>query len=145
VRQAEARFEAERGRPPSRAELASEAGLPEDKLGSVLRISAEPVSLDEPVGHDSDLGLGEVIGDPDAPSPEAAAISGSMLDELQHLLWTLGPRESAILRRRYGLEGDGRKTLAQVAAGVGLSTTRVRQLEDAALRNLRHRLEGSAG
>jgi RNA polymerase sigma factor (sigma-70 family) len=145
VRQTEARLEAERGRPVSRAEVASEAGLGEDKLATILRFSAEPLSLDEPVGGDGDHNLGEVVQDLDAPSPEGEAISASLHDELEHVLKTLGPREREILRLHYGLGSEGGKTLAQVAAGVGLSSTRVRQLHGAALRDLRTRLESFAG
>jgi RNA polymerase sigma factor (sigma-70 family) len=145
VRQAEVRLEAERGRPASRTELAAEVGLAGDKLGSLLRLSIEPVSLDQPVGDTSEESLAEVLADLDAPDPEGEVISRSLHDDLARVVGKLGPRERDILRLHYGLEGHVPRSLTQVAAGVGLSSTRVRQLHGAALRDLRQRLEGSAG
>jgi RNA polymerase sigma factor (sigma-70 family) len=142
VRQAEARLEAERGRPATRTELAAEVGIPPDKLGTLLRFSTEPVSLDQPVGGSGEESLGEVVADLDAPDPEGEVISRSLHDELARVVGKMGPRERDILRLHYGLEGHVPRSLTQVAAGVGLSSTRVRQLHGAVLRGLRQRLEG---
>jgi DNA-directed RNA polymerase sigma subunit (sigma70/sigma32) len=42
-----------------------------------------------------------------------------------------------VLRRRFGLEGDGPETLEAIGQRLGLSRERVRQIEGAGLRKLR--------
>jgi RNA polymerase sigma factor (sigma-70 family) len=63
-------------------------------------------------------------------------------DELRDLLSGLSERERAVLRARYGLEGES-ESLRQIGERLGLSAERVRQLENRAIGKLRS--AGSAG
>jgi RNA polymerase primary sigma factor len=141
VKQAQIRLESELGRPPSGVELGADVELPEGKLTRILPFSAEPVSLDGPIGVDNDHRLAEVVEDLEARDPEGEVMGRAVRDELERLLATLAPRERAILRLHYGLEGARRQTMAQVAAAVGLSTTRARQIKARVLDDLRRQLE----
>jgi RNA polymerase sigma factor (sigma-70 family) len=145
VKQAQIRLESEIGRPPSGVELGADVELPEGKLARILRFSAEPVSLDGPIGVDNDHNLAEIVEDLEARDPEGEVIGRAVRHELERLLATLAPREREIIRLHYGLEGAQRQTMAQVAAGVGLSTTRARQIKARVLDHLRRQLETFAG
>ena len=54
------------------------------------------------------------------------------------MLAELTPRQSHILRLRFGLGGGEPHTLEEIANKFGLSRERIRQLEKEALRRLRH-------
>jgi RNA polymerase primary sigma factor len=52
------------------------------------------------------------------------------------LLDQISPRESAVLRLRFGLDGEDPKTLREIGDRLGLTRERVRQIEKAALSKL---------
>lgn len=59
---------------------------------------------------------------------------------VEEVLTTLTPKEQAVLRLRFGLEGadEAGSTLDGIAEGFGVSRERIRQIEARALRKLRH-------
>jgi RNA polymerase sigma factor (sigma-70 family) len=56
---------------------------------------------------------------------------------IEHSLQRLTPREEAVIRRRFGLDGEGARTLEEIAQADGLSRGRIQQIEKAAFRKLR--------
>jgi RNA polymerase primary sigma factor len=60
--------------------------------------------------------------------------------QTQRLLSTLAPREEKILRMRFGIGEKTDYTLEEVGKRFGISRERVRQIEERALRKLRHPL-----
>ncbi len=51
---------------------------------------------------------------------------------------TLSPRQRHVLAMRFGFDGEGGKTLAEIGAILGVSPERARGIEQGALRSLRH-------
>ena len=67
-------------------------------------------------------------------------------DDLRRVLGLLAgmeARDAAVLRLRYGLDGEDPMTLAEIGARLGLTRERVRQIERDALENLRAKLEAA--
>lgn len=62
----------------------------------------------------------------------------ALQEGIDDVLMRLTPKQELVLRKRFALEGGEPMTLAQIAAELGLSVTRVRQIESKALRRLRH-------
>ena len=58
--------------------------------------------------------------------------------DMQAALHTLTPRIRKVIEMRYGLNGQAEATLEEVAAVLGVSKERIRQLESRGMRNLRH-------
>lgn len=83
----------------------------------------------------------DYLADGTAADGERTSLRRERLAELDRALRGLDSRELEILRLRFGLADDEQKTLAQVAAVVGVSRERVRQIERTALQTLRHMLE----
>ncbi|MFU8796086.1 MAG: RNA polymerase sigma factor RpoD/SigA [Dehalococcoidia bacterium] len=126
------------GRQPTEDELASETGLPADKVESLLKIgSSAPVSYDTPVGEEG-ARLGDFIADRTAVQPEDEADANMLKEELNRTLESLLPRERRILELRFGLDGERSRTLKEVGAELRLTKERVRQIEKEALAKLRH-------
>jgi len=60
---------------------------------------------------------------------------------VHEMIETLDAREQAILRQRFGLDGDDRKTLEEIGEQFGVTRERIRQIEEFALRKLRKRIQ----
>jgi RNA polymerase sigma factor (sigma-70 family) len=96
------------------------------------------VSLDVPVGEDSDRLLKETIPDTRGLSPEETVIKADTEAKLHQALQRLAPRDAEILRLRFGLTGgDYSLTLKEIGARLGVTRERVRQLEERALVRLK--------
>jgi RNA polymerase primary sigma factor len=104
----------------------------------VLLRAAQPlVSLDKPVGDDSDAAqFGELIPDESTQSPFDAAAETLMHERLARVLDNLPYRERRIITLRYGLAGEPPRTLDQVARLFKLTRERTRQIEEGAIRKL---------
>ncbi|MCR5150520.1 MAG: RNA polymerase sigma factor RpoD [Clostridiales bacterium] len=126
------------GRDPTIEEIAEELNMPAEKVRDIMRVAQEPVSLETPIGEEEDSHLGDFIPDDDAPQPEDAASMTLLKEQLNEVLGTLTPREAAVLRLRFGLEGGHPHTLEEVGAEFNVTRERIRQIEAKALRKLRH-------
>jgi RNA polymerase primary sigma factor len=125
-------------RKPSPEEIAREMGLSPRQVKQALRASHRPLSLEKPVGEEGDSELGQFVEDDRAPDPVEEASLFMLREDVEELLHSLTPREERILRMRYGLGGTKRHTLKQVGKKFGLTRERIRQIEQEALRKLRH-------
>lgn len=128
----------ELGRDPSPEEIAKELRMPLDKVGEIMKIALEPVSLETPIGEEEDSHLGDFIQDDDAPAPSEAATFTLLKEQLVSVLKTLTPREEKVLRLRFGLDDGRARTLEEVGKEFNVTRERIRQIEAKALRKLRH-------
>ncbi len=128
----------ELGRDPMPEEIARELNMPVDKVGEIMKIAQEPVSLETPIGEEEDSHLGDFIQDDDAPAPSDAATFTLLKEQLVDVLGTLTPREEKVLRLRFGLDDGRARTLEEVGKKFNVTRERIRQIEAKALRKLRH-------
>ncbi len=126
------------GRRPSPEEIADQMELPADTIRSMMDASQHAIALERPVGDDGDSEFGDFIEDQDSPSPVESATQHLLQETIEEVLSELTPRQSHILRLRFGLGGGEPHTLEEIANKFGLSRERIRQLEKEALRRLRH-------
>ncbi len=126
------------GRRPSPEEIADQMELPADTIRSMMDASQHAIALERPVGDDGDSEFGDFIEDQDSPSPVELATQHLLQETIEEVLSELTPRQSHILRLRFGLGGGEPHTLEEIANKFGLSRERIRQLEKEALRRLRH-------
>ncbi|MGE5635489.1 MAG: RNA polymerase sigma factor RpoD/SigA [Nocardioidaceae bacterium] len=130
-------LEAAGDRDPTLEEIAAAAGVDPYEADVLLRASQAPVSLDKPVGDDSDAAqLGELIPDDEARSPFDVAHERLVRERLSEAMESLSYRERRVLELRYGLRGEQVRTLDQLARLFGVTRDRVRQIEDGAIRKL---------
>lgn len=128
----------ELGRDPLPDEVAKEMNMPIDKVGEIMKIAQEPVSLETPIGEEDDSHLGDFIQDDKAPAPSDAATFTLLKEQLMDVLNTLTPREEKVLRLRFGLDDGRARTLEEVGKEFNVTRERIRQIEAKALRKLRH-------
>jgi len=128
----------ELGREPTEEEIAKEMNLPVEKVREIMKISADPISLDTPIGEEDDSHLGDFIKDDTIMGPEDAAAYTMLQDQIQKLLTTLSEREQRVLILRFGLLDGRTRTLEEVGKEFNVTRERIRQIEAKALRKLRH-------
>src|SRR5579872_4740971 len=133
-----ARLEAQLGRRPNVSELASDLEVSTERVVTILRHAAAPGSLSEPLGHDTDAELGDVLEDRGAMSPLEAAAAALLPGEVAKMLVSLDEREREIIRLRFGLDRGEPRTLEEVGVRFGLTRERIRQIEARAMSKLRH-------
>ncbi len=125
------------GRKPTMTELSQDTYMDHAKMLSIIETSLEPASLDEPVGE-NDQNLMGLIANKTATLPDDVAITADLHRQIESVLQTLKSREAQVLRLRFGLGGRREYTLDEVGKQFNVSRERIRQIEQEALKRLRH-------
>ncbi|MFF9318943.1 sigma-70 family RNA polymerase sigma factor [Streptomyces sp. NPDC014735] len=127
----------EHGQEPTPEEVADQVDLTPERVGEILQLAQEPVSLHAPVGEEEDLALGDLIEDGDAASPVESAAFLLLREHLEAVLSTLGERERKVVQLRYGLVDGRPRTLEEIGRIFGVTRERIRQIESKTLGKLR--------
>lgn len=104
----------------------------QDKLKEILNMAMQPISLETPVGEESDTTLIDLL-----PGEEELETPSLNRDSLAWLLSHLSKKERTLLALRYGFDGGDCRTFAELAGIFGVSRESIRQQEMKALRKLR--------
>ena len=126
---------------PTAEELSQSMEMSVERINKVLVFSAEPYSLDQPVGDD-DSSLGDLIPEDNsifgAPlSVEEYAHKKEIKDQVEELLKDLKDRDRKVMRLRFGLDDGKTRTLEEVGKEFGVTRERIRQIEAIAFGKLR--------
>jgi RNA polymerase primary sigma factor len=138
-RRATARLQEDLGRTPTEEEVAASLHLTKKKFAIVkkaLRIYNAGVQNDNADGTRFE----EVVPDDRTQAPDSLLIGADDLRQVLSLLDRMEWREAAVLRLRFGLDGDEPKTLKAIGETLDLTRERVRQIEREALAKLRDAL-----
>jgi RNA polymerase primary sigma factor len=138
VRNAVRQLFQEHGGEPTLEETAAAAGLSIDETDCVLRMTRQPLSLDQPVGEHDDSYFGEFLQDHREADPLLEMNRSLLKARLADVLESLDYREREILRLRYGLADGYSYTLEEVGKIFSVTRERVRQIENKAVRTLQH-------
>lgn len=134
-------FMAETGHAMSPDEMALAANVPVEKVLSVLASRARMFYLDSPVGEDESMTLLETFASDAFPDALEELRNAEVREELLRLLSGLTPTESRVIRYRFGIDSPEKQlTLQEIAEHYDLSRERIRQIEEKALKKLRHRM-----
>jgi RNA polymerase primary sigma factor len=118
------------GREPLAEEIATEMGIPVDKIHIIENISQETISLEQPVGDDDDKStLENFIPDDKILRPDQESSRRILSDQIREVLNELNPKECKILEMRYGLVDGIQHTLERVGEEFGVTRERIRQIE----------------
>ena len=128
----------ELGREPTLEEIADELNLPIEKIIEANRTAADTLSLDTPVGDEEDTTIGSFVEDDNTPGPADATSNALLAEALGDILNTLTDREADVLRLRFGMYDGKTHTLEEVGQIFGVTRERIRQIENKAIRKLRH-------
>jgi len=120
--------------------IAQQAGLyqvPKDVKDEVAaRMQSQPLSVDAPLGHRTNMSLLSVLVNQDAPLADERVHSEAIEDAVEFALGSLDARESRVINAFYGIDQE-HETMAEIAEDMELKRERVRQIRDKAVRKLR--------
>ena len=132
-------LEAKNGYAPNDEEISEYLKMPIDQIIFAKKsyYTSSTISLNMDVGDDNDTSIEDFIG---ADTPDSFDIvsnnelSGICIEALN----TLTEKEKFVLMNRFGFDGTGAKTLEEVGKMLGVTRERIRQIENKAIRKLRH-------
>lgn len=119
-------------------ELSSLLDIKTKKLENLLNIALPPVSLDDELPSEEDTYLKDTIPISDEDIVFSEVVKLEQKKHINNTLETLTPKESKIIKLRYGLIDGNSKSLEEIGRILGYSRERIRQIEAKALRKLRH-------
>ncbi len=129
----------EEGRNATPEDIARELDMPVEKVRRIMRAALEPISLETPIGDDEDTHLKDFIEDTTVPNPEEVIARRMLRQKILEVLDTLSPKEKEVIIYRFGLNDDGVEyTLEQVGKMFNVTRERIRQIENKAIKKLRH-------
>lgn len=123
-------------REPTAEEIAEDMNCEADKVRKALSATQSSTSLDAPIGDEEDATFGDTVA-AGFSDPYHAAAKEADRQIIRQVLTTLSPREQELLELRFGLNGPA-LTLEETGKRLGLGKERTRQLENNAVRKLRH-------
>ena len=138
IKKVQAKLAAENKKEPTIEEIAAEMQMEPEEIQSLLEISQKVISLDTPVGDDTDSTLVDFVENFRFEAPAEKVAKEDLRDQLLTIMDSLEEREREVLIKRYGLLTGEPMTLEEVGKSMDLSRERIRQIEEKALRKMRN-------
>lgn len=126
---------------PTYEDIAGALNISADEVNKLLRLNEKTLSLDTPMGEESEKPLLEALADNESEEPGNSLENQNLYLRLNDCLQHLNEKQRSILAQRFGLYGYEEATLEEVGQKVGLTRERVRQIQVEALKQLRQILE----
>ncbi|NUP99366.1 MAG: RNA polymerase sigma factor RpoD/SigA [Armatimonadetes bacterium] len=125
-------------RQPTSDEVADRLGVTAERVEETRFLLRPPTSLDYSESEDGRT-PDEWLLPSDDPQADVQLVQLELAAAVSESLMQLTPRERDVLRLRFGLDTDEARSLAEVGRALDISRQRARELEQSALRRLRHR------
>jgi RNA polymerase primary sigma factor len=135
LRKLEADLAVKLSREPTDEELAEVADMPLEEVRDLRELGRTLTSLDQSVDEDGETSLGDLLAS-DRPGPVEELADAELAQQLGDVVNRLPESERNVIRLRFGLTGEGARTLKQAGTELGISAERARQLEEQGLRRL---------
>jgi len=126
---------------PTAEEIAEMLDRPVADVKRLLGLNERVISMDTPVGPDSDTAMVDMIADVQICDPSQLLQDTDIKDNIARWLEELSEKQREVVARRFGLRGHESSTLEEVGREIGLTRERVRQIQVEALRRLRNIME----
>ncbi len=128
----------ELGRDPTPDQIGERLGISGARVSELLIWAEKVFSLDAPISDEEESSLSDVIEDQNAQGPVEQTDRDLLRDEIRRVLGNLTEREREVIELRFGLVDDKDHTLEEVGRMLKVTRERVRQIEERAIRKLRH-------
>lgn len=125
------------GRRPKLEEIAKELEKPVEAVYKVFSLNESAAPVSERKDLDNRRPVLDTIVDEHNRDPETEYADHAAEELLEHWLELLPAQQRMVVEHRFGLHGNGRRTLEEVGQLLGVTRERVRQVQLAALSKLR--------
>ena len=129
---------------PTDKEIAAALDVEVDKVQVALDMSQAISSLDMPVDDSGETCVADLVSDNNAENPITNLIKEANQEIINNVLDTLSTKEAEVIRMRFGINSDKPMTLEAIGQHYGVSRERIRQIENKAIRKLRHPARAAA-
>lgn len=130
-------FEGEVSEDKEIREIAEFLEMDPSHVKDIISVSRDLISLDAPAFDDKNtVSIGDTIEGGSVESPEMAAISTGLKEDINRVLSTLTEKEREIVEYRFGLNGKRPMSLKEIGDRMHLTKERIRQIEKAALKKV---------
>lgn len=128
----------ELGREPTPENIGVRLGMSSERVSELLIWAEKVFSLDAPLSEEEENTLGDIIEDIRERGPVEVTDQRLLREEIRKVLGQLTLRERQVIELRFGLLDDHDHTLEEVGKKLKVTRERVRQIEERAIRKLRH-------
>lgn len=128
----------ELGREPTSEMIGQRLGMAAERVSELLIWAEKVFSLDAPLSEEEENTLGDIIEDTRDRGPMEITDHKLLREEIRKALNQLTLRERQVIELRFGLVDDHDHTLEEVGKKLKVTRERVRQIEERAIRKLRH-------
>ncbi len=128
----------EMGRDPTPTNIAERLNMTPERVSELLVWAEKVFSLDAPLSEEEENTLGDIIEDVRERGPSEITDQHLLREEIRKVLGQLTLRERQVIELRFGLVDDHDHTLEEVGKKLKVTRERVRQIEERAIRKLRH-------
>jgi RNA polymerase primary sigma factor len=125
-------------REPTPEEIGTALNMPAERVSELLIWAEKVFSLDAPLSDEEENTLADVIEDTNTRGPVDSTDRAMLREEVRRALSNLTQREREVIELRFGLIDDRDHTLEEVGKKLHVTRERVRQIEERAIRKLRH-------
>lgn len=122
---------------PAAEEIAELLDKPVSEVKRMLGLNERVISMDTPVGPESDSSMVDMIADGQVCDPSLLLQDTDIRENIAVWLEELTDKQREVVSRRFGLRGFESSTLEEVGREIGLTRERVRQIQVEALKRLR--------
>lgn len=128
----------ESGHEPTAESISQHLEISPERVNELLLWAETVFSLDAPLSDEDENTLGDVLEDHHGPSLPELVDRHLLREEISRVLAQLTLRERQVIELRFGLLDDHDYTLEEVGKKLKVTRERIRQIEERALRKLRH-------
>lgn len=137
VLRAQRQLEASTGATTNLEAVAAKLQRPVEDVRAILALNEHTASLDAPLDIDPNLSIGESLADDQAEAPDLTIHNTEVESLIREWIGQLNEKQRMVIQYRYGLDDVEVLTLEDLAAQLGLTRERVRQIQLEALAQLR--------
>jgi RNA polymerase primary sigma factor len=141
IRNARSQLTHELGREPTDKEVGAKLDFSERVISRLRQADFKTISLQDSINRGEEGEIANLIPDENSLTPLHMLEGSESTHRLNILLERLDAREKAILKMRYGLDGNPPRTLEQISRSIGRTRERVRQIQKRALNKLRRQID----
>ncbi len=126
------------GREPTPEAIGAALSMSPERVSELLVWAEKVFSLDAPLSDEEENTLGDILEDERTMGPVETTDRQLLRDEVRRVLSNLTLRERQVIELRFGLKDEKDYTLEEVGRQLKVTRERVRQIEERAIRKLRH-------